>query len=221
MGPVPCHPLGLVWHPTSPQLLPPPHKSSRLQTHGANLYLFKKKKKIFSYCLLFLAQGQAPQFILLSLQTLGFRRRETALPWSQRGMGPFQGHHPRALSLWDGHILQALTISLSMGRRGFLSPSPLPPLDPLQPRASSVGMGVPCPTLSPTTAPCPGQNYCQRRLGPMILGHEGHQVDGREGSAGWNLVVPSPLSRCFLYKQVSSTAAPLPSGLLLCQFVYK
>lgn len=42
----------------------------------------------------------------------------------------------------------------------------------------------------------------------MILGHEGHEVDGREGSAGWNLVVPSPLSRCLLCKQVSSTAAP-------------
>lgn len=114
-------------------------------------------------------------------------------PWSQRRVGPLQGHHPKALSLWGEHILQALTISLSIGRTGFLSHSPLLPLGLLLPWASSVGMGVPCPTLPPTTAPCLGLNCCRRRLGPVILGHEGYKVDGRKGFAGWNLVVPLPV----------------------------
>lgn len=42
----------------------------------------------------------------------------------------------------------------------------------------------------------------------MILSQEGPEMDGRKGSLGWSLVVPTPLSTCFLYKQVSSTAAP-------------
>ncbi|XP_062959870.1 polycomb protein SCMH1 isoform X8 [Cynocephalus volans] len=45
-------------------------------------------------------------------------------------------------------------------------------------RTSSVRMGV------PSTAPCPSQNCCRRRLGPMILGQECPKVDGREGSPG-------------------------------------
>ena len=42
----------------------------------------------------------------------------------------------------------------------------------------------------------------------MILSQEGPKMDGRKGSLGWSLVVPTPLSTCFLCKQVSSTAAP-------------
>jgi len=53
----------------------------------------------------------------------------------------------------------------------------------------------------------------------MILGHEGHEVDGREGSAGWNLVVPSHCPDASFVSKSAAQLPPLPSGLLLCQFV--
>ena len=92
---------------------------------------FFKKRSFLIVNLLFLALGQALQFIPLSLQTLGFRRRETALPQPQTGplqsgVAPFQRTLPRV-------------------------PVPLPLL--LRWALCSLGLicgnGSPCPALSP------------------------------------------------------------------------
>ena len=93
-------------------------------------------------------------------------------------------------------------VPLSLGRRECLPPSPPPPGALCSPRPRLCEWESPAHTL-PHTAPCPGQNCCRRRSGPRILGHKARKGDGREGSPGWSLVVPSPLSRCFLCEQVS------------------
>lgn len=101
---------------------------------------FFKKRSFLTVNLLFLAPGQALQFPLLSLQTWGFGRRETALPRPQRGVVPLQGTYPRTLSLWDGQTQKALTTHPTWGGEGpchlALSPSTGP-------------FAVPCPTLPP------------------------------------------------------------------------
>lgn len=149
-----------MWHPL-------PHISCLLQnTQIPNswckpLPFFKKRISfcIVIYCFWHLGK---PFSSYSSLQTWGFRRSKNALPGSQRGVAPSQRTLPQGLSLWDRQTHKALTTSLSVGRRGSLSASPLYLTGPFsQPHPWGWES---LPTLT-STAPCPGQNCCHRRSG--------------------------------------------------------
>jgi len=170
----------------------------------------KKKKDLF---LLFIVSGtraSPPVHTPLTPDT-GFQERDCPALVPER-RGPFPRTSPEGTFSVGWTHPSSLDCITQHGEERVPVTFPSSSTGPFAARASSVGMGVPCPTLSPTTAPCPGQNYCQRRLGPMILGHEGHEVDGREGSAGWNLVVPSHCPDASFISKSAAQLPPLPSG---------
>lgn len=83
---------------------------------------FFKKRAFRIVNLLFLALGQALQFLLLPLQTWGFRRRETGLRGCQRGVAPLQRTLPQgtcSLGWTDPESLDHIT---PHGEEGPLSP---------------------------------------------------------------------------------------------------
>lgn len=87
-------------------------------------------------------------------------------PWSQRRVGPLQGHHPKALSLWGEHILQALTISLSIGRTGFLSHIPSSSAGPFAALGLICGNGSPLSHTAPYHSSLPGPELLPKKVRP-------------------------------------------------------
>lgn len=86
--PSPLPPAGPGMAPTAPQILP--FTRSQIPNSWCKPLPFLKEKKIILYCYLLFWHLGKPFSSYSSLQTWCFRRRKTALPWSQKGVAPSQ-----------------------------------------------------------------------------------------------------------------------------------
>lgn len=114
----------------------------------------------------------------------------------------------------DGLMVSPSNLDQSFSLEGPYPLSSLSALGLLQPRPYLWGWDF-LPHTIPTTATCPGQNCCQRRLGPVVLGQEGPKVGGREGSPGLEVWLHPFLSQASFVSKSAAQVPPLPSGLLL------
>lgn len=184
--------------PTAPAF----YQIPRSQTHGANLYLFKKKDH---FVLLFIVSGTwASPSVPTPHSKHGVSGGERLPCPGPREVWPLhRGHYLRALSLWDRQTHKALTTSLSVGRTGSLSPSPLFLTGPFAQPHSWEWESL--PTLTQHSS-LPWPELLPQKVGPMILGREVPRVVGGKGlQAGVRL---HPL-RC-PHASFASRSAQLP-----------